>query len=282
MLYNITIIILSFLLVSWLLSKITRFTENILFPGCEEFGATLANYLYRWKYSVVILELLFFTSPIVFIIFVKNYLFNIQNYFLDIIFNLLLFIKFILISMIYLTIAAIVGNLKESGEEQISIFDNFFHYFKEKGIKENYFTNRLKILGLQFVSILILCAFIINTFVIILIFEWPLYIIFWGFISVPIYLTIWIYIKFDRTNPKFAFCDKKEVINVKRILCYIILVALTFVDVYNQFLSEFNMKNIVNDEKIFFYLYGITFISCERLLKAFYEDKEVYKQNRIK
>lgn len=235
---------------------------NIGFDWIEKLGNFLVKKFgskLNYKLSLVFLEIVYIIATIIFIFFlVKGFR----------------FIGFI----IYIIIVLVIGSLSHYTRKEKPGILSLLEYLSNKINKRNYFINRLGLILEQGSSILFLMAAIVITLTFLAELRWPNAIYFGSVIVIPLYTNIWIYFTL-----KLKIRAEEDITNIRRLISYLLLLAIITVDSYFKFNQFFSREGQYEPSESFFIVYigSIIFIAIDRFLKAFIEDYKKYN-NQLK
>lgn len=267
-----------------LLSMIGLITIVILFGGklidkVFVLARILAVYLskyFKYKWSLLIAEILFF----IFIGFLAYiYLSSISRY----IKIILSFTLFFIIVFSDLTIIIRKNNSKSFSIVQVSkniikkvgnilinlrLFKNFLFLFIINTIRQIF-----KQLFSLYIVLLVLCVM----FKIITIPNLPDSAYFYLFLLIPVTANTWIYFVYGKDRPR-----NSEDANMRRIICYIIIFILLFIDSRTKLL-EFTVYGKINTTANLLVSGVVTvlFIGIDRILKIIVDDYDRFKEKQI-
>lgn len=257
MVRNFIVIILTVALLAVMRFFLKLLIDKGLFPYTEKKSLLVANKM-KWKYWVILLEILFVVVSLCSLI--------IAIIATEVSQNILFFAYFIFI----LFISQLIYELRKISPDCVSLFNRI-----SKFNFDNYFFSRVKLffehcLDMTLISILI----ITYTFIIEL--DWPTYVYFIGFLILPIYTNLWIY--FTRKGRLRAI----EIITIRRALVYFLLAVYAIYQAYILFINEFleETLKLTDADNLILYIAVFVFIAIERLLKAFTDDYTSYKKEK--
>ncbi len=104
--------------------------------------------------------------------------------------------------------------------------------------------------------------------------KWPNSAYYIALITLPIYTNLWIYFTY-----KLKLQGDEEVLNIRRLLAYLLLVIYVLKDSYLKFYCFFDNKQHYKMDNTSYLLYiaSIVFIALDRFLKAWTDDYRKFK-----
>jgi hypothetical protein len=253
-------IALSFL-IGWVAQLLV---EKNFFPWIEQKSLRFAQKR-TCKYSIVLLEIFFFSVMIFMFALVINNIFHTDN---------LIYLYLFLFGIAILILAILIRQFRDLYPHLPSLIDKI----SKKVDMNNYFVNRFVLfwqeLGLSF--ILIIALSISYKFVIWNKTLWADLTLFILMLILPFYSLIWVYWPCKSGN--------KAEGNMRRFIVYSLLVVFVLHQAYGYFLNcihpnSFSMSKL---EYIFLYVATIVFIAVDRLIKAVYDDYKDFRKIRQK
>lgn len=237
-----------YFILKWLMAYIERLINFITY----KFVLRL-----KWKYLLAFCEANMLIGLVAILVIVRNYLGD--------------KISFLLCLLVLYAWSLIISYVRKERENMFSLLNSIYTNINTN----NYFINRIVLLLKKGSGIIILFLAYEFTIIIFTQLEWPISIQYIAFISLPIYLNIWIYFS---TSFKL---NKDEIVNLKRIIVYFFLSVYVLFDCYSKFYSiiVYNNSPKLDLENLFLYITSVTFIGLERVIKSIIDD---YKNFRVK
>lgn len=151
----------------------------------------------------------------------------------------------------------------------------FFRCIKALLISQNYFVKY----GMLFVEQLGYLYYSVGlslvVTVLLLHLKWPTSVYFIGYLALPIFLNIWIYL-----TDKIHFREDEDVLFTRRFISYSIVAVLFLQECYAKFLSivSGNFSGSLNFEVLFYFSTMAGFVALERLFKTLADHYISYKK----
>jgi hypothetical protein len=161
--------------------------------------------------------------------------------------------------------AEIISAIKENGKKVFSIFDKIIK-FKEQ-YKDNYYFNRFVILTRQFYSLYFMLIVLLVFFSLSMLPNWPMGFYFGLFFSIPIIANVWIYLVYGKQKRTLLDMD------ARRLICYIILFIVVFIDARIKFFDFADDGKINTDvTAIVINISSVLFLGIDRFFKIIFDD----------